>query len=156
MRKIVNDRGVSILIALVVFLLAALTGTAVLTMATSNAGRFTHAREDQQRYLSVASAVQLIREELTGHTVTVTVDPAAGAHAFGVNADSDGVEVKHEGSSLFAKMNALTAKCRSKVMSDYYGASAFAAAEEPQVKIEFTLNVRPAAGGGASLKKSGL
>lgn len=58
-------RGASVLIALLVFFLAALSGTVALTMATSNAGRYTHEKEDQQAYLSVASAAQLILDRLS-------------------------------------------------------------------------------------------
>ncbi len=57
-------RGASVLIALLVFFLAALSGTLVLTMAASNAGRYTHEKEDQQAYLSVASAAKLILNKL--------------------------------------------------------------------------------------------
>ncbi len=57
-------RGASVLIALLVFFLAVLSGTLVLTMATSNAGRYTHEKEDQQSYLSVASAAKLILSKL--------------------------------------------------------------------------------------------
>ena len=57
-------RGASVLIAILVFFLAALSGTLVLTMAASNAGRYTHAKEDQQAYFSVASAVKLILSKL--------------------------------------------------------------------------------------------
>lgn len=58
--KIFGRRGASMLIAILVFFLAVLSGTVALTMAASNAGRYTHAKEDQQSYLSVASAARLI------------------------------------------------------------------------------------------------
>ena len=54
------------LIALLVFFLAALSGTIALTMAASNAGRYTHEKDDQQAYLSVASAANIILDRLTG------------------------------------------------------------------------------------------
>lgn len=54
------------LIAILVFLLAALSGTIVLTMAESNAGRYTHEKEDQQAYLAVASAAKIILDTLDG------------------------------------------------------------------------------------------
>ena len=62
--KIRNSRGASMLIALLVFFLAIFSGTVALTMASSNAGRYTHEREDQQAYLSVASAAKLILGKL--------------------------------------------------------------------------------------------
>ena len=62
-------RGASVLIALLVFFLAALSGTLVFTMATSNAGRYTHEKEDQQVYFSVASAAKLILNRLGQATI---------------------------------------------------------------------------------------
>lgn len=56
-------KGAAMIIALLVFFLAALSGTVVLTMASSNAGRYTHTKEDQQSYLAVMSAVQMIKNE---------------------------------------------------------------------------------------------
>lgn len=67
-------RGASSLIALIVFLLSALAGAAILTMATVNVGRYTHQIADQQNYLSVSSAIRLVKDELAAHTVTVTND----------------------------------------------------------------------------------
>ncbi len=64
-----NTRGATMLIALLVFLIAALSGTISLTMAASNAGRYTHEKEDQQAYLSVISAGNLILDRLKGLTI---------------------------------------------------------------------------------------
>ncbi len=138
MHKLRQQRGVSILIALLIFLLVALTGTAVLTMSASNAGRFVHAREDQQRYLSVASAVRLLKDELRPHAVTVTIDPAAPM-AFG---EDDGIEVVHRGSALFGKMDALSAHCKEKALSDMTGAQTVASPFSAHV-TEFSLTVLP-------------
>ena len=65
-KKISGKRGATMLIALLVFLIATLSGTIALTMAASNAGRYTHEKEDQQAYLSVVSAAELILDRLTG------------------------------------------------------------------------------------------
>ncbi len=70
--KRLSRRGASVLIAILVFLLAALSGTIALTMASSNAGRFTHEKEDQQAYLSVASAAKLICKKLETTQVKLT------------------------------------------------------------------------------------
>lgn len=59
-------RGASVLIAMLVFFLALLSGALALSMSASNSGRVTHNREDQQAYLSVASAAKLILSELEG------------------------------------------------------------------------------------------
>ena len=65
-QKISNRRGATLLIALLVFLIAALSGTIALTMAASNAGRYTHEKDNQQAYLSVISAGNLILDRLKG------------------------------------------------------------------------------------------
>ncbi len=63
--KLASRRGASLLLAMLVFLLCALAGTAALAAASAGAGRYTHMREDQRKYLAVASAVELLRGELT-------------------------------------------------------------------------------------------
>lgn len=67
-----NTRGAALMIALLVFLIAALSGTIALTMAASNAGRYTHEKDDQQAYLSVISAGNLILDRLEGLTIVYT------------------------------------------------------------------------------------
>ncbi len=57
-------RGASVLIAILVFLLAAVSGTVALTMSASNAGRYAHERDDQQAYLYCASAAKMILSRL--------------------------------------------------------------------------------------------
>ena len=57
-------RGASVLIAILVFFLAALSGTVALTMSASNAGRYAHERDDQQAYLYCASAAKMILSRL--------------------------------------------------------------------------------------------
>ncbi len=57
-------RGASVLIAILVFFLAAISGTVALTMSASNAGRYTHERDDQQAYLYCASAAKMILSRL--------------------------------------------------------------------------------------------
>ncbi len=80
-RKLKSDRGASIIIALLVLLVCATAGAAALTAAGANAGRYTHMRRDQQRYLAVSSAVKLVRSELADRsfsataTLNETVDP---------------------------------------------------------------------------------
>lgn len=62
--KLKSRRGISILMGLLLLLVCMTAGAAALTAAASNAGRYTHLRQDQQRYLAVSSAVRLMREEL--------------------------------------------------------------------------------------------
>lgn len=89
--KLKSRRGASILMGLLLLLVCAMAGAAALTAATSNAGRYTHARQDQQRYLAVASAARLVRDELCAgeynasaaltehYTHYSTTDPETGA-----------------------------------------------------------------------------
>ena len=87
-RKLKSDRGASIIVALLVLLVCVTAGAAALTAAGANAGRYTHMRRDQQRYLAVSSAVKVVRSELAGHsfsataTLKETVDPETLEHAY--------------------------------------------------------------------------
>lgn len=67
-KKIGGRSGATMLFAILVFMLCALTGAAALTAAAANSGRYTHVKEEQQEYLSMSSAVNLMREELVGKT----------------------------------------------------------------------------------------
>ncbi len=63
-KKLAGRKGASTLIAILVFFLAALSGTVALTMAASNAGRFSYSKEDRQADLTVTSAAKLILNRL--------------------------------------------------------------------------------------------
>lgn len=67
--KLRSESGASILLALLFFLLCAMVGASVLMAAASNAGKSRSNREEQQKYLTLSSALQLVCDELTdGHT----------------------------------------------------------------------------------------
>lgn len=72
--KLASRRGATLLFALLVFLLCVLAGTAALTAAATNSGRYTHMASDQQKYLAVSSAVELVKNELTKYEFKVTFD----------------------------------------------------------------------------------
>lgn len=72
--KLKSRDGASILFAILVFMLCILAGTAALTAAAANSGRYSHLREEQQKYLTVSSAAKLLRDEIAGMTVTETKD----------------------------------------------------------------------------------
>lgn len=59
--KLKGTRGISLLLAISIFLLCALAGASALTAAATNSGRLTHMEYDQQKYLSTASAAELLR-----------------------------------------------------------------------------------------------
>ena len=63
-QKLKSQRGASMLFALLVFLLCMLAGTAALTAAAANAGRYSHLEEEQRQYFSVASALDLLQARL--------------------------------------------------------------------------------------------
>lgn len=60
------QRGASMVIALILFLLCTVAGVTALTMAATNAGRYSHAQEDRQAYYSVSSAALLMADMLDG------------------------------------------------------------------------------------------
>ena len=71
-RKVKSNSGASMLFALLVFMLCVLAGTAALTAAAANSGRYTHMEAEQQDYLSVASAARVVKNELVGSTFTAS------------------------------------------------------------------------------------
>ena len=68
--KLRSERGASILLALLFFLLCAMVGASVLMAAASNAGKSRSNREEQQKYLALSSAMQLVCDELTAAEYT--------------------------------------------------------------------------------------
>lgn len=72
-QKLNSRRGASILFAILIFMMCILAGTAALTAASANSGRYAHMKADQQRYLSVASAAQLLTEEFTQNRFTANL-----------------------------------------------------------------------------------
>ena len=62
MKRLKNNSGATILMALLLILLATVVGAAVLTAAVSAARHLRGDREAQQNYLTVSSAAELIRE----------------------------------------------------------------------------------------------
>lgn len=63
-QKLHSRTGASMLIALLFFLVAMSVGAVVLTAASTNAGRGRRNRQEQQNYLAVASAAELVKEDI--------------------------------------------------------------------------------------------
>ena len=61
-RKLRRQRGAAMVIALFFFLLCTLVGTLAVTAAATNAGKAAKVREEQQAYLAVRSAAQLVAD----------------------------------------------------------------------------------------------
>ena len=66
MKKLKNNSGATILMALLLILLAMAVGAAILTAAVSAAHHMKSDREAQQNYLTVNSAAELIRDSIAG------------------------------------------------------------------------------------------
>ena len=66
MKKLKNNSGATILMALLLILLAMAVGAAILTAAVSAAHHMKSDREAQQNYLTVISAAELIRDSIAG------------------------------------------------------------------------------------------
>ena len=79
MKKLKNNSGATILMALLLILLAMAVGAAILTAAVSAAHHMKSDREAQQNYLTVSSAAELIRDSINGQTYerTLTVTSVA-------------------------------------------------------------------------------
>lgn len=70
--KLNCQRGASILIALMLFLVCAMVGCVVLNAAASNLTKIQKREAEQQAYLAVMSAAQLVQEELSDRVYTAT------------------------------------------------------------------------------------
>lgn len=73
MKKLKNNSGATILMALLLILLAMAVGAAILTAAVSAAHHMKSDREAQQNYLTVSSAAELIRDSIVGDTYERTM-----------------------------------------------------------------------------------
>jgi len=62
--KLNSESGASILLALLMFLLCAMVSASVLAAAVSNAGKARSNRVEQQRYLTLSSAIRLVADAL--------------------------------------------------------------------------------------------
>jgi len=70
-KKLKSNSGMSLLMALLLFLVCAVVGAVVLTAATAAAGRAGELAEMDRRYYSVSSAAELLARELSGKSVEV-------------------------------------------------------------------------------------
>lgn len=74
-QKLNSKRGVSLVLALFLLLLCAFAGSAALTSASANTGRYTDHKTYQQQYLSASSAAKLILGSLKeSQPITVKFD----------------------------------------------------------------------------------
>ncbi|MDR0952412.1 MAG: hypothetical protein LBM18_05755 [Oscillospiraceae bacterium] len=70
--KLKSENGVTIVMALIFFLICAIIGGIVLTSSYANAGRLATARAERQAHLTIGSAAELLRAEILGSRYEVT------------------------------------------------------------------------------------
>lgn len=63
-RKLSEDSGASILIALIFFMICAVVGTLMITASMASSGRMHNLKSDQQSYYNIYSAAKLLEKEL--------------------------------------------------------------------------------------------
>lgn len=68
--KLNSRRGASLLLALLFFLIALLVGASILMAAASNGGKAKSNRDEQQAYLTLSSALQLVVDDINGGKYT--------------------------------------------------------------------------------------
>ena len=72
-RKLRSNQGVTLLLSLLLFLVCAVAGSVALTAGTATSGTISERAKLDQRYFSVTSAAELLRETFDGKSVRVTV-----------------------------------------------------------------------------------
>lgn len=72
--KLRSRQGMTLLLSLLLFLVCAVAGSVALTAGTASSGTISERAELDQRYFSVMSAAELLRETFDGKSVTVTVE----------------------------------------------------------------------------------
>ncbi|MBR4545555.1 MAG: hypothetical protein IKO14_06230 [Oscillibacter sp.] len=95
-RKLRSNQGVTLLLSLLLFLVCAVAGSVALTAGTATSGTISERAKLDQRYFSVTSAAELLRETFDGKSVRVTV-----------TGDTVDVMIKH-GDSWIARNHAHT------------------------------------------------
>ena len=88
--KLKSDRGASITYALLIFLVCAVVGSAVLVAGTASSGRMSEVADNDQRYYAVTSAARLLIDLIDDQTATfVKVEDSSGTKYY----DMSGTEV---------------------------------------------------------------
>jgi len=77
MKKLQDDRGISMVIAVVVFLIAAVISGLIITASLSSMKRVTQSKQSLQGGLTVDSAANLVRADLAGMEYVISVSEAA-------------------------------------------------------------------------------
>jgi|GEM_PF-4297068 len=82
LRKLNNERGASVVVALLFFAICAVGGLMILTAGTASSGRLKSYKETTQSYYNVSSALRIANDDLSGQELTYdgTSFPEAPAH----------------------------------------------------------------------------
>lgn len=141
--KLQNKSGVTILMALLLLIVAITVSCVVLTAATTSARHINNDRINQQAYLTVGSAAELVRDELIKelYTVTETTSDTTSVPITEVTeADGDfaelingGMEIALEGGNFSGNFS-VTASNMDEVSAD------FSMDSERNIRIVFSLS----------------
>ena len=71
MKKLKSNSGASLSLALLLFVVCAVVGSVILAAVTAGSGRMSKLAEMDQRYYSVTSAAELLRDTLDGQCITI-------------------------------------------------------------------------------------
>lgn len=71
-RKLNSDAGVTVILALLGFLIAAMASFTIVTVSLNNVSRVDDQQREQRDYLALTSAVALLRDSLAGQSVTIS------------------------------------------------------------------------------------
>lgn len=106
-QKLKSQTGASITFALLLFLVCAVVGSVVLTAGTAAAGRMSELAKMDQRYYSVTSAAQLLRDTMDGKQVSVTQKTVTEITEDGTTSSQTSPQVDTEVESPILKASAL-------------------------------------------------
>ena len=84
-KKLISERGASIAMALLIFLVCTVVGSAVLVAGTAASGRMSKLAENDQRYYAVNSAVRMLRKTMENETITVEKEVGSTDVLFYIN-----------------------------------------------------------------------
>ena len=109
-KKIRSRRGASITFALLLFLVCAVVGSAVLTAGTVAAGRMSKIAEMDQRYYSVNSAARLVTEILEKEEIEAEIESSVAGDSFKFYRKDNSGRVQIEDSDSFSRLARETIK----------------------------------------------
>lgn len=91
-QKLRSNQGMTLLLSLLLFLVCAVAGSVALTAGTATSGTLSERAKLDQRYFSVTSAAELIREKFNRQDVCVTYVTAEGTNVVKSTIQREGVD----------------------------------------------------------------